>query len=277
MAMINKINTWSNPISKLYAWSTEVQKAYLWDTLIYGDDGTTPLLKFTAEEANSTIQLNRWFWGYINDFEISTDGINWRDYIFTGTDTTYYWEIITLANVWNYVHIRNKSETYKNLNHSNQRSHEFVMSWLISASWDIWYLSCKNSTLLATGSWQYHTLFAHCASLTTPPMLPATEIWYKVYYDLFRWCTNLIWLPKLPALSIQRESYEDMFYGCSKIKLSTTRTSEYTQPYRIPTNWTWTAGVYAFDMMFKSTWWTFTWTPTINTTYYLHKDNTIVW
>jgi hypothetical protein len=65
-----------------------------------------------------------------------------------------------------------------------------------------------------------------------------------------------------------------MFRNCSKIKLSTTQTWEYQTEYRIPTTWTWTSWSSSLSNMFTSTWWTFTWTPSINTTYY--TSNTVV-
>lgn len=67
-----------------------------------------------------------------------------------------------------------------------------------------------------------------------------------------------------------------MFYGCYRLKLSTTQTDEYTQEYRIPTSGTGTTAMDALKYMFTSTGGTFTGTPEINTTYYLHKDCTIV-
>jgi hypothetical protein len=65
-----------------------------------------------------------------------------------------------------------------------------------------------------------------------------------------------------------------MFNGCSKIKLSTTQTWEYQNEYRIPETWTWTTATNALYRMFRTTWWTFAWTPAINTTYY--TSNTLV-
>lgn len=345
MAMINKINTWSNPINKLYAWSTEVQKAYLWDTLIYGDDGATPLLKFTAVEANSTIAINISRYPKNATFEISTDAITWTDYTIRNT--------ITLANIWDSIYIRNKSETVVWINNSTVDYYFFVMTWKIKADWDINYMLCKNSTtslvnysyshmfancdslvqapelpatsladdcynlmfywctnlvqapsLPATSlardcytnmfSWCtslvqapslpatnlardcYSYMFYWCTSLVQAPELPATNLDVACYEYMFSWCTNLVQIPKLPATNLAGSCYYYMFERCNKIKLSTTQTSDYTQPYRIPTSWTWTTASYAMDFMFLNTWWTFNRTPTINTTYYVHKDNVIV-
>nr|DAZ57621.1 MAG TPA: hypothetical protein [Caudoviricetes sp.] len=67
-----------------------------------------------------------------------------------------------------------------------------------------------------------------------------------------------------------------MFQDCTKIKLSTTASGTYTKSYRIPKSGTGTTATKAMDNMFANTGGTFKETPTINTTYYLDKSNTIV-
>ena len=67
-----------------------------------------------------------------------------------------------------------------------------------------------------------------------------------------------------------------MFHGCTNLKLSSTRTGEYTQEYRIPSSGDGVAATDALADMFTSTGGTFTGTPAINTTYYLSSDNMIV-
>jgi hypothetical protein len=67
-----------------------------------------------------------------------------------------------------------------------------------------------------------------------------------------------------------------MFNGCDNIKLATTQTEEYTIPYRIPTEGTGTVGTDSTKEMFKSTGGTFTGTPALNKTYYLHNSNTVI-
>lgn len=120
----------------------------------------------------------------------------------------------------------------------------------------------------------YREMFYSCESLISPPALPATTLNSLCYDEMFVGCHNLTALPALPATTLAHMCYYYMFYWCSKIKLSETQTWEYTNVYRIPTTWTWTTTSYALDSTFESTWWTFTGTPTINTTYY--TSNTIV-
>ena len=67
-----------------------------------------------------------------------------------------------------------------------------------------------------------------------------------------------------------------MFRRCANLKLSSTKTDEYTQEYRIPSSGDGITATTAFNDMFTSTGGTFTGTPEINTTYYLSSDNMIV-
>lgn len=119
-------------------------------------------------------------------------------------------------------------------------------------------------------------LFAYCTGLTTAPELPATRLSRGCYVRMFYQCTSLTTVPKLPATTLAESCYADMFCGCTNLKLSATQTDEYTQAYRIPTNGEGTAATGALSNMFSYTGGTFTDTPEINTTYYLHKDCSIV-
>lgn len=93
---------------------------------------------------------------------------------------------------------------------------------------------------------------------------------------MFYGCANLTQVPELPATILKNCCYRYMFTGCTSIELSSTQTDDYTQGYRIPTSDTGSTATNALTNMFASTGGTFTGTPSINTTYYLHKDCTIV-
>ena len=120
----------------------------------------------------------------------------------------------------------------------------------------------------------YGSMFNWCSSLETAPSLPATTLYQYCYLWMFTWCTSLTELPKLPATTLANNCYQAMFNWCTSIKLSTTQTWEYQTAYRIPTTWTGSAWTDSLKYMFLSTWWTFTGTPSINTTYY--TSNTLV-
>ena len=122
----------------------------------------------------------------------------------------------------------------------------------------------------------YQSMFSGCTSLTQAPALPATTLASNCYYYMFYGCTGLTNAPALPATTLASNCYRFMFRGCTKIKLSSTKTGEYTVAYRIPTTGTGTTATKALDSMFGSTGGTFTGTPSINTTYYLSNTNTVV-
>ena len=121
----------------------------------------------------------------------------------------------------------------------------------------------------------YSGMFEGCTSLIQAPKLPATTLADSCYSGMFIDCTSLIQAPKLPATTLANSCYSGMFEGCTSLKLSTTRTGEYTQEYRIPFSAVGTDANSALGEMFTSTGGTFTGTPEINTTYYLSSDNMI--
>lgn len=252
--------------------------------IVDAHDVPADLLCFTAEEANSTIKLtnssyyNR-FPDYQPQLEVSRDGALWFPFGVEYTDRP--WDTIVLENVWDKIYMRNVSETPTEFSLGDGVMHRFIMTGTIAVSWDIWYLLCKNST--NTLSWSFwdidsNWLFSDCP-ITTTPSLPATSIWGYAYTWMFSWCTRLTTIPALPATALHRGSYSWMFAWCSSIKLSETQDDEYTQPYRIPMEWTGTDDSdfpKALKDMFSWTGWTFTWTPEINKTYYVHKSIRIV-
>ena len=122
----------------------------------------------------------------------------------------------------------------------------------------------------------YVSMFSGCNSLTQAPDLLATTLAEDCYQYMFQHCTSLTQVPALPATTLAYYCYSYMFRGCTKIKLSSTRTGEYTVAYRIPTTGTGKTATNALSNMFASTGGTFTGTPNINTTYYLSNTNTVV-
>ena len=122
----------------------------------------------------------------------------------------------------------------------------------------------------------YDSMFYGCTSLTKAPALPATTLANYCYQHMFYGCTSLTQVPVLPATTLARECYNGMFQGCTSLKLSSTKTDEYIQEYRIPSSENGVTATDALNSMFSSTGGTFTGTPTINTTYYLNSNNMIV-
>ena len=130
------------------------------------------------------------------------------------------------------------------------------------------------ATTLADSCYKY--MFNNCISLTQAPALPATTLANYCYSSMFQGCTSLTQAPALPATTLANHCYSSMFKVCRSLKLSTTKTGEYTQGYRIPFSGEGVTETNALQNMFISTGGTFTGTPSINTTYYLSSDNMIV-
>ena len=122
----------------------------------------------------------------------------------------------------------------------------------------------------------YRSMFSGCTSLTKAPALPATTLANNCYERMFHGCTSLTQAPALPATTLANNCYKYMFENCTSLKLSNTKTGEYTQEYRIPSSGTGTTASNALTNMFTSTGGTFTGTPDIGITYYLSTDNMIV-
>ena len=121
----------------------------------------------------------------------------------------------------------------------------------------------------------YEKMFYGCIGLKQAPALPATTLDSSCYEKMFYGCIGLMQAPALPATTLPNRCCVDMFNGCTSLKLSETKTEEYTQEYRIPSSGDGAAAPIALDNMFTSTGGTFTGTPNINTTYYLSSDNMI--
>ena len=126
-------------------------------------------------------------------------------------------------------------------------------------------------------SYCYQGMFSSCISLTQAPELPATTTARSCYQSMFYGCTSLTQIPELPVTTMEVQCYDHMFDGCTSLKLSETKTEEYTQEYRIPSSGNGTMPSHSDSLtgMFNGTGGTFTGTPNINTSYYLSSDNMI--
>ena len=130
------------------------------------------------------------------------------------------------------------------------------------------------ATTLARACYNY--MFYGCTSLITAPALPATTLAPFCYSSMFFGCTSLTTVPALPATTLPEYCYQGMFQNCTSIKLSSTKTGEYTLAYRVPTSGNGTAANKAMSSIFSNTGGTFKGAPALNTTYYLSNTNTVV-
>ena len=93
---------------------------------------TVNALCFTAEQANSTVHLDKDGSPDAISLETSTDGSNWTDYSWTGSTG----DTLTLANVGDKVYMRAKTEN-QTISKSDSKYYKFVMTGKISASGNI--------------------------------------------------------------------------------------------------------------------------------------------
>ena len=130
------------------------------------------------------------------------------------------------------------------------------------------------ATTLADSCYSY--MFQGCTALTQAPALPATTMAIFCYSHMFQGCTVLTQVPALPATTMADYCYQYMFGDCTSLKLSSTKTDNYMQEYRIPSSGEGVTANNPLQGMFSSTGGTFTETPSINVAYYLSSDNMIV-
>lgn len=145
----------------------------------------------------------------------------------------------------------------------------------VSSCYQYMFFRCTNLTqapaLLATTLTNscYSGMFSGCTSLTQAPALPATTLANSCYYSMFYDCTSLTQAPALPATTLAGGCYGYMFYNCNSLKFSSTQSSEYPTAWRIPSSGTISSTPTGWNAdMLSGTGGTFTFNPSINTTYY---------
>lgn len=221
-------------------------------------------LCFTAQEANSTIRLDKVGTPDAISLETSTDGVTWTDYGWTSNTG----DTLTMTNIGDKVYVRAKTDN-QTIGSSTSNYYKFVGTGLFGASGNIQSLlnkygsrtdapsSCyrqlfKNCTSLTSapelpattlGDSCYVYMFDGCTSLTTAPELPATTLAITCYGYMFQNCTSLTQAPELPATTLVYGCYRDMFHGCSGLSSITVGFSDW-QSTNTPTT-SWVTGVAA--------------------------------
>lgn len=178
-------------------------------------DPGLPGLRFTAEEANSTVAMSANGSAPSVSLEYTTDGDTWSDFIVssTGVEGT----TVTLANIGDWMALRAKT-TNSGMGSGVSNYNMFVMTGKIAASGSIMYL-LKNDGDLDTiqSNYCFCYLFRSCASLTQAPELPATTLADSCYTRMFFNCSSLTSSPVLPATTLATYCYNSMFQGCSSL------------------------------------------------------------
>ena len=140
-------------------------------------------LCFTAEAANSSVQLKAVGPAPAVTLVKSFDGVNWEDYAVG--------EVIDLPSIGKYVYIA-AGESGNNAFCSSPRAyHKFVINGLVAASGDI--TSLRRFDLIQTPivKYCYYSMFYGCTGLTSAPELPATTLANYCYNNMFNGCTGI--------------------------------------------------------------------------------------
>ena len=192
------------------------------------------MLRFTANQANSTIRLVK-----VNKFPIEIK-------LYTSTDGTNFtqWDgsTITLANVNDKLYMYGDNAYFAYATRLDA-CNSFSLNGDISVDGDITNLLTRGGTntvpaycfyrlfqgasgltsapeLPATtlGVSCYEAMFVNCVNLTTAPStLPATTLAERCYNSMFGDCTSLTTAPELPANTLADGCYNSMFYNCSNL------------------------------------------------------------
>ena len=168
----------------------------------------TTMLRFTAQQASSSVRLNKVGspTGLQLEYRTNTNS-TWQNYTL-GTQ-------INLANINDWVEMRNRG--LQTLNNTGINFYQFAMTGKIAASGNIQYLLDKTGELLSVTNYCYYKLFFECSSLTTAPSLPATTLANSCYRDMFNACSSLTTAPELPATTLANSCYQNMFRGCTSL------------------------------------------------------------
>ena len=142
-------------------------------------------LRFTAEAANSSVQLTAVGSAPVVTLIKSFDGVNWEDYTVG--------EVIELPSIGDFVYLAAGEGGNETFASSRSNYNLFVINGLVAASGDI--TSLRRFDLIQT---------------------PLVKL---CYYNMFRECTGLTSAPELPATTLASSCYYNMFYGCTKLSL----------------------------------------------------------
>ena len=164
-------------------------------------------LCFTAETANSSVQLTAVGSAPAVTLVKSFDGINWEAYAVG--------EVIDLPSTGDFVYLAAGEGGNETFGSSSSVYHKFVINGLVAASGDI--TSLRNFDLEQTtlATYCYISMFSGCTGLTVAPELPATTLAINCYRYMFSGCTGLTSAPELPATTLAPACYRHMFEGCT--------------------------------------------------------------
>ena len=187
-------------------------------------------LRFTAEAANSSVQLNAVGSAPAVTLVKSFDGVNWEDYAVG--------EVIDLPSIGDFVYLAAGEGGNETFASTAAAYNKFVINGLVAASGDI--TSLRNfdlaQTTLALNC--YTLMFSGCTGLTSAPELPATTLATNCYASMFNGCTQLSLIKAhFIAWGTQTDNWVSEVAPTGTFYKLNALTEEYG-PNNIPTGWT---------------------------------------
>ena len=164
-------------------------------------------LCFTAEAANSSVQLTAVGSAPVVTLVKSFDGVNWEAYAVG--------EVIDLPSTGDFVYLAAGEGGNETLGSSASVYHQFVINGLVAASGDITSIRSFDLEQTPLAKYCYLSMFYGCTGLTSAPELPATTLASSCYRSIFEGCTGLTSAPELPATTLAPSCYLSMFSGCT--------------------------------------------------------------
>ena len=169
-------------------------------------------LCFTAEAANSSVQLTAVGSAPVVTLVKSFDGVNWEAYAVG--------EVIDLPSTGDYVYLAAGEGGNDTFGSSTTVYHQFVINGLVAASGDITSIRRFDLEQTTLAKYCYYYMFSGCTGLTSAPELPATTLANSCYHFMFNGCTGLTSAPELPATTLASHCYRNMFQNCTGLTSS---------------------------------------------------------
>ena len=197
-------------VANIFVGTLNAIEAYFGNEKVWGksEPATANWLCFTAKQANSTVGMEVASEAAPEvSLEYSTDGNTWSPFVVGSTK-------VTLANIGDKMYVRATSAGNTRMGcYSGEYGrfiyNRFVMTGKIAASGNVDTLLNQNGNATLT-SYCYYGLFEYCASLTSAPELPATELAFGCYKLMFHGCTSLTQAPAIKTYTPELEAFGGM-------------------------------------------------------------------
>ena len=171
--------------------------------MMLGKKKNDNILTFTAQIANTTVQLNTQGSPPAVTLEYKINGGGWLPYTVG--------ETITLPNAGDKVKMRGNNAR---LSSGVSNYHYFSFDNPVDASGDVTSLLNLEGGDIPLSSYCFNSLFYYCRYLNIAPELPSTTLANNCYRSMFYNCTRLRQAPVLPATTLRDYCYFEMFAYC---------------------------------------------------------------